>query len=55
MKNNMRGLPCTFTGYLEGDDLVAVYVSSDLFVFPSTTDTSSNVVLETGPGEFPSS
>ncbi len=46
MCKNMEGLPCTFTGYLEGDDLVSVYNSCDLFVFPSATDTFGNVVLE---------
>ncbi len=46
MRKSMEGYPCTFTGYLEGDDLVSVYNSCDLFVFPSTTDTFGNVVLE---------
>lgn len=35
-----------FTGYLRGLDLAIAYASSDLFVFPSTTDTFGNVVLE---------
>jgi len=35
-----------FTGYLRGLDLAVAYASSDLFVFPSTTDTFGNVVLE---------
>jgi glycosyltransferase involved in cell wall biosynthesis len=38
--------PCTFTGALAGDDLVRAYASADLFVFPSTTDTFGNVILE---------
>jgi glycosyltransferase involved in cell wall biosynthesis len=46
MRASLEGLPCTFTGVLKGDDLVAAYASSDLFVFPSTTDTFGNVVLE---------
>ncbi len=37
---------CTFTGALTGDDLVRAYASADLFVFPSTTDTFGNVILE---------
>jgi glycosyltransferase involved in cell wall biosynthesis len=37
---------CTFTGTLTGDDLVQAYASADLFVFPSTTDTFGNVILE---------
>ncbi len=35
-----------FTGYLIGADLAAAYASADIFVFPSTTDTFGNVVLE---------
>lgn len=35
-----------FTGYLEGLDLAKAFASADLFVFPSTTDTFGNVVLE---------
>lgn len=46
MKAFLAGAPCTFTGRLEGDDLVSAYASSDIFVFPSTTDTLGNVVLE---------
>jgi glycosyltransferase involved in cell wall biosynthesis len=42
----MGDLPCIFTGRLEGDKLDAAYASSDIFVFPSTTDTFGNVVLE---------
>ena len=34
------------SGYLEGEDLAKVYASCDLFVFPSTTDTFGNVILE---------
>ncbi|WP_025681518.1 glycosyltransferase family 4 protein [Paenibacillus massiliensis] len=36
----------TFTGYLHGEELAAVYASSDIFVFPSCTETFGNVVLE---------
>jgi glycosyltransferase involved in cell wall biosynthesis len=35
-----------FTGYLGGEDLAIAYASADFFVFPSTTDTFGNVVLE---------
>jgi glycosyltransferase involved in cell wall biosynthesis len=34
------------TGYLKGEELAEVYCSSDLFVFPSPTETFGNVVLE---------
>lgn len=36
----------TFTGYLTGKELAKVYAASDLFVFPSPTETFGNVVLE---------
>jgi glycosyltransferase involved in cell wall biosynthesis len=35
-----------FTGYLDGPELAAAFASADIFVFPSTTDTFGNVVLE---------
>jgi len=35
-----------FTGYLKGQELSAIYASSDVFVFPSGTETFGNVVLE---------
>ncbi|MCX7709164.1 MAG: glycosyltransferase family 1 protein [Clostridia bacterium] len=35
-----------FTGYLKGQPLSALYASCDAFVFPSTTETFGNVVLE---------
>lgn len=35
-----------FVGGLYGDDLAKAYASSDIFVFPSTTETFGNVVLE---------
>ena len=35
-----------FTGYLRGSELATAYASADIFVFPSTTDTFGNVILE---------
>jgi len=35
-----------FTGYLTGKELAAAYASADIFVFPSTTDTFGNVIIE---------
>jgi glycosyltransferase involved in cell wall biosynthesis len=35
-----------FTGILTGQELGVAYASADLFVFPSTTDTFGNVVIE---------
>ncbi|HZS61716.1 MAG TPA: glycosyltransferase family 1 protein [Gemmatimonadaceae bacterium] len=35
-----------FTGRIVGESLSAFYASADLFIFPSTTDTFGNVLLE---------
>src|ERR1700730_5672828 len=35
-----------YTGYLTGKELVTDYASADILVFPSTTDTFGNVVIE---------
>ncbi len=35
-----------FTGYIKGEALCALYASCDVFVFPSSTETFGNVVLE---------
>jgi glycosyltransferase involved in cell wall biosynthesis len=35
-----------FTGYKKGEELAKIYASSDIFVFPSPTETFGNVVLE---------
>ena len=42
-----RRLPqAVFTGFLDGDDLAAAYASSDIFVFPSDTESFGSVTLE---------
>ncbi len=53
MRREMAGTPCIFTGYLAGERLAEVYASCDLFVFPSTTDTFGNVVLEAQASGLP--
>jgi len=53
MREELAGTPCVFTGYLEGEDLAAVFASCDLFVFPCTTDTFGNVVLEAQASGIP--
>jgi glycosyltransferase involved in cell wall biosynthesis len=53
MRREMSDTPCHFTGYLEGEDLAAVFASCDLFLFPSTTDTFGNVVLEAQASGLP--
>jgi len=35
-----------FTGFLDGDDLAVAYASSDIFVFPSDSESFGNVTLE---------
>lgn len=35
-----------FTGHLSGEDLATAYASSDVFLFPSETETFGNVTLE---------
>ncbi len=40
-------LPNTvFTGYMGGDDLARAYASSDIFLFPSASETFGNVTVE---------
>jgi len=53
MKRATRGLPCFFCGYLTGEELACAYASSDIFVFPSTTDTFGNVVMEAQASGLP--
>jgi glycosyltransferase involved in cell wall biosynthesis len=53
MRREMADTPCLFTGYLAGEELAEVYASCDLFVFPSTTDTFGNVVLEAQASGLP--
>ncbi len=53
MKADLADFPVTFTGYKSGEDLAAIYASSDVFVFPSTTDTFGNVVLEAQASGLP--
>lgn len=42
-----------FTGPLYGVDLAAAYASADVFLFPSTTDTYGNVVVEAHAAGIP--
>ncbi len=42
-----------FTGYLTGEELARAYASADVFVFPSTTDTFGNVILEAQAAGLP--
>jgi glycosyltransferase involved in cell wall biosynthesis len=42
-----------YTGSLHREELAAAYASADLFVFPSTTDTFGNVVIEAQASGLP--
>jgi glycosyltransferase involved in cell wall biosynthesis len=42
-----------YTGYLNGTELARAYASSDIFVFPSTTDTFGNVIIEAQAAGLP--
>jgi glycosyltransferase involved in cell wall biosynthesis len=46
MKEALSHSNIILTGFLFGEELSQAYASSDVFVFPSTTDTFGNVVLE---------
>jgi glycosyltransferase involved in cell wall biosynthesis len=53
LQASCRGRPITFTGLLEGDKLATAFASADVMVFPSTTDTFGNVVLEAQASGLP--
>lgn len=46
VQQELSGLPVTFTGYLQGEELASAYASADVFAFPSRTETFGQVVLE---------
>lgn len=43
----------TFLGWLHGDELPRAYASSDIFCFPSSTDTFGQVIVEAGASGLP--
>ena len=53
MEAELKKYPAAFTGFLAGEELCAAYASSDVFIFPSTTDTFGNVVLEAQASGLP--
>ena len=53
LERMLHGTPATFTGVLAGEALARAYASSDLFVFPSKTDTFGRVVLEAQASGLP--
>lgn len=53
MKESLRGLPAYFAGVLDDASLAPLYAGSDLFVFPSRTDTLGQVVMEAQASGLP--
>jgi len=53
LEEKLKGYPVLFTGFLSGEELSQAYASADVFVFPSTTDTFGNVVLEAQASGLP--
>jgi glycosyltransferase involved in cell wall biosynthesis len=47
------GADATFLGWLEGAELARVYASADVFMFPSSTDTFGQVILEAQASGLP--
>lgn len=46
LKSQLKNYHVVFTGFMKGEPLYSAFASSDVFVFPSTTDTFGNVVIE---------
>jgi glycosyltransferase involved in cell wall biosynthesis len=46
LEKHFESTHTVFTGFLHGDNLAKAYASSDVFVFPSTTETLGLVILE---------
>lgn len=53
LEQRLQGTPCTFTGFLEGQDLLTAFASADAKLFPSTTDTWGNAPLEAQASGLP--
>lgn len=53
LRHRFAGTPTVFTGYLSGAPLAAAYASSDVFVFPSRTETLGFVAMESQASGVP--
>ena len=53
MRAELAGLPATFTGPMNDDQLGKLYAGADLFCFPSRTDTLGQVVMEAQASGLP--
>ncbi len=47
------GESASFLGWLEGDELASAYAAADVFLFPSSTDTFGQVILEAQASGLP--
>jgi len=53
LQRRLEGKPATFTGFLEGGELLTAFASADVKLFPSTTDTWGNAPLEAQASGLP--
>jgi glycosyltransferase involved in cell wall biosynthesis len=53
LQSQLAGLPAHFLGFQDDAALATLYASSDLFLFPSRTDTLGQVVLEAQSSGLP--
>jgi glycosyltransferase involved in cell wall biosynthesis len=53
LEHRLEGTPAVFTGLLEGEELARAFASADVMLFPSTTDTWGNAVLEAQASGLP--
>jgi len=53
MQQQLRELPVHFIGYQNDAELFSLYATSDLFIFPSRTDTLGQVVMEAAASGLP--
>lgn len=53
LEREFAGTPTVFTGFLHGEELAAAYASSDIFLFPSITDTLGLAMVEAQASGLP--
>jgi glycosyltransferase involved in cell wall biosynthesis len=53
MQRELAHTPALFLGFRHAEELAAIYASSDLFIFPSNTDTLGQVVMEAQSSGLP--
>lgn len=46
LEEHFKGTNTTFTGFMHGEELAETFATSDVFVFPSTTETLGLVIME---------